>query len=267
MPIEYSKEIIYKNQDEFHQIDNIVTKQAFNIHNKFGRFCHEKIYKIKLNEYCKNEGFVADSEVAIKVSYKDFEKLYYIDLLVNNGVIYELKTVDNFTNTNEQQIINYMLLTGLNHGKLINFKTKSVEKQFISNNFTLEKRKIMYFDDSHWDNNIKNSNLLKSALKEILNNWGAFLDFKLYQKALIHFLGGEYNVISNIDIIENNKIIDQQKACLLNKNTSFHLSALTKNTEGYSKHIYRLLKHSNLEVIQWINFNKNKIDFITIKKQ
>ncbi len=51
MPIECSKKIIYKNQEEFHAIDNIVTKQAFNIHNKFGRFFDEKIYKNKLKEY------------------------------------------------------------------------------------------------------------------------------------------------------------------------------------------------------------------------
>ncbi len=160
-----------------------------------------------------------------------------------------------------------MLLTGLNHGKLINFKGKSVEKQFISNNFTSETRYDFLIDDSHWDNTIKNSKILKKSLIEILNDWGAFLDFKLYRKALIHFLGGNNNVISNIDIIDNNEIVGQQKAYLLDKNIAFHLSGLTKNLESYSKHIFRLLKHSNLNVIQWINFNKNKIELKTIKKK
>jgi GxxExxY protein len=60
------------------------------------------------------------------VSYEDFIKVYYIDLLINNA-IYELKTAQILTGEHEKQTINYLMLTGLNHAKLINMRPPSVQ--------------------------------------------------------------------------------------------------------------------------------------------
>ena len=266
MPIECSKNIVRKDQEEFHVIDNVIMQFAFDIHNEFGRFCDEKIYNKMLNNYCNKNGFDVCNEVAVKVIYKDFYKLYFLDILVESGIIYELKTVESLNKIHEQQLINYLLLTGLNHGKLINFRTTSVEKRFCSNGFTKNSRKNYYIDCTQWDNSIPESKSCKKILKELLDEWGAFLDFNLYKEAMIYFLGGKNNVVHSIDIIDDSKVIAQQKVMLLNEYTAFHLSGISQHYKSYTKHILQLLKHTNLNAIQWINFDKDEIKLITIKK-
>jgi len=80
-------------------------------------------------------------------------------------------------------------------------------------------------------------------------------------------MGGKEKVIAPIDIIDNGKIIGQQKMSLLNQTTAFHFSAVSENYKNYIIHIERLLKHSNLQTILWINLNKEKIILKTINQE
>jgi hypothetical protein len=83
------------------------------------------------------------------VSFEDFTKVYYIDLLINNA-IYELKTAQFLAGEHEKQTINYLMLTGLNHAKLINFRPPSVQHRFVSTNLTPAKRYDFKVDDEQW---------------------------------------------------------------------------------------------------------------------
>ena len=266
MPIECSKAIIMKDQEEFHAIDNKIMKLSFDIHNEYGRFYDEQIYHKQLKLHAENSGFNAESEVVVKVNHKDFSKYYYLDLLIEHGVIYELKAVTALNNTHEQQLINYLLLTGLHHGKLINFRPMSVEKKFCSNRISINYRMEFNLNDNDWDPNIARSQQLKTILKEILNDWGTFLDFNLYKEALIHFLGGKDNLVKPIDIVKNSTIIGQQKIIMLNNNVAIHISGIAEARKHYVQHMYRFLEHTNLNAIQWINFNQQTITLTTIKK-
>ena len=264
MPVEYSKDIENISHQRFYDLDEIVIKCAFDIHNNFGKFFDEKIYTNMLKKMLDNLGITAEREVCIKVSHKDFVKKYFIDLLVDKGIIYEIKTVDSLSNIHEQQLINYLLLSNLNYGQLINFRTTSVEKRFVSTKLNYEERKNHFFDFQNWNPGINNSSLLKDIIIELLNDWGTFLDYNLYREAIVYFLGGKEKIEQLINIIDNGKKIGQQKFCLLNNKTAFHLSGISSNLDHYEEHIYRLLKYVDLETIQWINFNKNDIRFKTI---
>ena len=81
-------------------------KFVFDIHNTMGRFWNENIYKEKVQKLCKKYGINVLCEVPIKVTFKDFYKYYFLDLLIENSVIYELKTVDSLSKKDEQQLIN-----------------------------------------------------------------------------------------------------------------------------------------------------------------
>jgi len=267
MAIEYSKEISQISHQKFYDLDKVIVKYAFDIHNKFGRFFDEKIYADKLKKTIDVLGVPAEREVCIKVSHKDFVKKYFIDLLVDKGVIYELKSVNALNNVHEQQLINYLLLTNLNYGQLINFRPGSVKKRFVSTKLNHKERKNYFLDLQDWNSGIENSSFLKDIIIELLQDWGAFLDYNLYKEAIIYFLGGRGKVEKSIDIIDEGKILGQQKFKLLNNKTVFHLSGISKSFESYEKHICRLLKYVDLEAIQWINFNKNDIKFKTITKQ
>ena len=50
------------------------------------------------------------------------------------------KTVTALNDSHKQQLINYLLLTGIKHGKLINFRPASVEYSFVSTTLTNEDR-------------------------------------------------------------------------------------------------------------------------------
>ena len=130
MPIKLSKHFEPISYDDFHSLDYDVMGIVFSIHWELGRFLKEKIYQNELAYRCQKAGFKnVATEVEIDVSYKDFHKVYYIDLLINNAV-YELKTAQELGGEHEKQTINYLMLTGLTHAKLINLRTPSVQYRF-----------------------------------------------------------------------------------------------------------------------------------------
>ncbi|NIS38718.1 GxxExxY protein [Candidatus Saccharibacteria bacterium] len=136
MPIQLGVKTTEISHDDYHTIDYEVMGIVFSIHRESGRFWNEKIYQNELAYRCQKAGLKdVATEVPIYVSYKDFIKTYSIDLLINN-VIFELKAAQNLTGEHKKQIINYLMLTGLNHAKLINLRPSSVLHRFVTTNIT-----------------------------------------------------------------------------------------------------------------------------------
>ena len=132
MPIKCSVMIEYISENDFYLLDHKVMKTVFSIHKDFGRFCDEKIYQNELAHRCQKIGFdTVATEVPIQVSFQDFNKLYYMDLLINNRIMYELKTVNVLTGEHRKQALNYLLLLGMHYGKLINMRPESAQYNFV----------------------------------------------------------------------------------------------------------------------------------------
>ena len=73
----------------------------------------------------RNQGLRAESQVPVPVFYKGaMVGDYLADLVVEDQVILELKTVDQLTSVHQAQMLNYMRATGKSLGLLINFKGK-----------------------------------------------------------------------------------------------------------------------------------------------
>jgi GxxExxY protein len=265
MNIKCNEHIKQISQDEFHTLDKVITGFAFEIHNELGRFCDEKIYQKILQDKCHNASINACREVELTLTHKDFKKVYKLDLLIDNGIIYELKTVESLNNYHKQQLINYLLLTGIKHGKLLNFRASSVEYEFVSTTLTDESRYKFSIDSSQWQTTTNSCESLKSIMSDLLEKWGVFLDGRLYNEALVHFLGGCEKIICPVKIYFNNKAMGEQKVQLLNNETAFHLSTITKAFKGYENNIRKLIKHTNINTVQWINLNQRKITLKTIK--
>jgi len=263
--IKFKRKTLSLNPDEFHAIDKKVMRLAFDIHNNMGRFFDENIYQNELMALCRKNGIESEKEVEIVISHKDFLKRYYIDLLVERGCVYEIKTADAIHSSHTKQLINYLMLSSLNHGKIINFRTPSVEHEFVSSTITKPERYDWQFESREWLSANPESDKLKDIIHELLQDWGCFLNISLYNEAIIHFFGGYENVVKEVDVISNNGNIGKQKFCLLNDSTTFHLSAIKKYYEDYEDSIRQLLKHTSLQFAQWINFNNHTITFKTIK--
>ena len=71
----------------------------------------------------RNSGFLIERQKAVPVIYKNIklECEYRIDILVENKVIIELKSVDVLNPVHEAQILTYMKFANKNIGLLINF--------------------------------------------------------------------------------------------------------------------------------------------------
>lgn len=266
MGIKYKTNIVSKTQDEFHTIDKIVTGFAFDIHNEIGNFCNENIYQEILKQKCLENSITVNSEVELTLTYKDFKKIYKLDLLIDNGIIYELKTARSLNPVHKQQLLNYLLLTGIKHGKLLNFRPASVEQEFVSTSLTTKDRYNYSIDCSEWLIITEKYSALKSVFTALLEEWGAFLDYNIYNEAITHFLSNGRNIIHPVDIHFNGKIDGRQKMHLLNNNTAFHLSAITRKFTSYGNNIKRLIKHTNINAVQWINLNHHNIKFKIISK-
>jgi len=83
----------------------------------------------------RKRGLRAEAQVPIKVGYKgEIVGDYFADLIVNEQVIIELKTVDRLENIHEAQLLNYLKATGIEVGLLVNFKnTKAEIKRMVLN--------------------------------------------------------------------------------------------------------------------------------------
>lgn len=78
----------------------------------------------------KNNNIVVEVEKALPLVYKEIklEQGYRIDLLIENKLVIELKTVETFTDVHFAQILTYMKLGNYSTGLLINFNTKMLKQ-------------------------------------------------------------------------------------------------------------------------------------------
>ena len=105
------------------EIAKIIVDCAFKIHNKLGPGLLESVYKKILYYELINRGLNVQEEVGIKIKYDDliFEEGFRADLIVENKVIIELKSIDALAPVHFKQLLTYLRLTNKHLGLLINF--------------------------------------------------------------------------------------------------------------------------------------------------
>ena len=111
---------------------------AIDVHKELGPGLLESAYQECLYYEIKNAGLKVEKELALPITYKDIthDHGYRIDLLIENKLVLELKTVENFTDVHFAQILTYLKLGNYPLGLLINFNSKILKsniKHFINN--------------------------------------------------------------------------------------------------------------------------------------
>ncbi len=101
---------------------------VFEVNRVLGAGFLEKVYENALLIELRARGFKAESQLPIKVYYKENVVGEYIaDILVESTVIVELKTVEKLEKLHEAQLLNYLKGTGIQVGILINMKYPKAE--------------------------------------------------------------------------------------------------------------------------------------------
>lgn len=265
MPIYPGTQVRRITDDEFRRIDFGVMGAAFDVQNKYGRLCNENLYQKKIFESL-NGVLSVETEVPIVIEHRDYSKQLRVDLIAANGLICEFKAVQKLHPEHESQLLEYMLLCGATHGKLINFGAQSVEGKLITTRLTHEIRRDICLDTTRWLDYDERSEMFRHRLTELAQDWGAFLRPQTWYDATLHFLGGTERVLQNIQFDPDSQSPTHQLAHLISPNTAFKITALrsAKDQTNYEQSLQKFLLNSNLNRIQWVNFNQQTIQFKTL---
>ncbi|NDV45907.1 GxxExxY protein [Paludibacter sp. 221] len=108
---------------DYNKITEIIIGCAIEVHRNLGPGLLESTYEECLVYELNKTGLNVVRQVPLPVVYKEIklECGYRIDILVEDSVIIELKSVENFTSVHEAQILTYMKIANKPIGLLINF--------------------------------------------------------------------------------------------------------------------------------------------------
>ncbi|MDE6428217.1 MAG: GxxExxY protein [Muribaculaceae bacterium] len=104
------------------ELINTIYAAAFEVREHLKTGYLESVYQNALAIELKSRGLNIELEVPISVKYKGYTVgSFRADIIVNNEVILELKSVSEILPVHEAQLVNYLTATGINHGILINY--------------------------------------------------------------------------------------------------------------------------------------------------
>ncbi len=111
-------------------LSNQIIGCAIEIHRELGPGLLESAYQECLFYELENKGLKVQREKPMPVVYKGvkLDHGYRIDLLVENKVVIELKTVESLTDVHQAQILTYMKLGNYPLGLLLNFHVKMLKQ-------------------------------------------------------------------------------------------------------------------------------------------
>ncbi len=110
---------------EINQISGAIINAAMHVHSALGPGLLEEPYKHCLAYELKKRGFNVLAEVELPVIYNAIkvEIGYRLDLLVEDAVIVELKSVHEIAPIHKAQLLTYLKLSRKHIGLILNFKT------------------------------------------------------------------------------------------------------------------------------------------------
>lgn len=106
---------------------------AFKVYNTLGPGLLESIYEHALTCELKKMGYHVNNQVGIPVKYDDsfLELGFRLDILVDDLVIVEIKSVEHLADIHHKQLLSYLILTDKKLGLLINFNTTEIDKSIV----------------------------------------------------------------------------------------------------------------------------------------
>jgi GxxExxY protein len=238
---------------------------AFDAQNTLGRLCEERVYENDLARRLRAAGFsTVETQVPVTVSLGNFWKTYRLDLIANDAV-YEIKAASALTGEHVAQALHYAMLLSINHVKLLNFRSSQVQGRLLHNAITVDVRLQTRLHDPNWLAVTPACAELKDSLLECYRNWGGFLDYRLYEEALIHNFGGDERVKYRIDITRDGMNLGSHCFCCHAPRACFLVSGFA-DPASQVRHIEQLFKLTDLQVLQSINLHRDILTLQTFTK-
>ena len=105
------------------EMGRYVVDVAFKIHKNVGSGLLETVYEVILAFELRRRGLRVERQISIPVTYEGlkFDEGFRVDLVVEEKVIVELKSVERLTNAHRKQLLTYLRLADKRLGYLLNF--------------------------------------------------------------------------------------------------------------------------------------------------
>lgn len=105
------------------EIGKIVVDSAIAIHKALGPGLFEIVYEVILTHELKKRGLTVERQVPVPIEYDEikFDEGFIADVIIENRVILELKSIESLTKVHKKQVLTYLRLTRCKLGYLLNF--------------------------------------------------------------------------------------------------------------------------------------------------
>ncbi|WP_304343404.1 GxxExxY protein [Chryseobacterium koreense] len=115
---------------EINEITFLIRKAIFNVYNALGPGLLESVYEKVLAYELEDYGLQVQTQVPISIKYNEmvFEAGFKADIIVEDKVIIEIKSVVEIHDVHHKQLITYLKLADKKLGILVNFNTDRIDK-------------------------------------------------------------------------------------------------------------------------------------------
>ncbi len=110
-----------------------IVDAALTIHREIGPGLLESVYEVVLAHELKSRNLKVSRQVAVPIEYRGlrFDEGYGLDLLVEDTIIVEIKSVENLTDVHKKQLLTYLRLTNKSLGLLLNFNVNLMKQGIV----------------------------------------------------------------------------------------------------------------------------------------
>lgn len=111
---------------DVNELTYLIRGACFEVHKELGPGLFESVYEAALIFELKTLGLVVNSQIDLPVLYKNKELGlgFRIDILVENKIVLEIKSVESLKNVHKKQILTYLRLAEKKIGYLVNFNAE-----------------------------------------------------------------------------------------------------------------------------------------------
>jgi GxxExxY protein len=123
----------------YNELSSTIIEVAIDIHRRLGPGLLESVYQTILAHELIKRGFQVQKEAAIPLTWDNlhFDIVFRADLIVNDLILIELKSVQELAAVHKKQVLTYLRITGLKLGLLVNFGEETLKdgvKRIINGN-------------------------------------------------------------------------------------------------------------------------------------
>ncbi|GAA5504683.1 hypothetical protein Rcae01_00122 [Novipirellula caenicola] len=249
--------------DEMRAIDYPVVSFVFATHQKIGCLADEGVYQRELLRVLQGNNLDGQIEVPVELSFRDFSIPLKLDLALEKKVIYELKTVSTLSGKHVSQLLNYLYLTDASHGKLINFRPRTVQMRFVNATVDSVERRRFDFDLSAFCGDLE----LCLLVKELVKDWGTGLDASLYRRAILHCTRQDVTREEMLPMRSDGTSLGCQRFHLLSSDIALSVTTYKNCTKQNRRDFEKIIALSPVRRLHWLNIVHHKVQLTTIERQ